>query len=262
MCNPRRVTIQLQRAIEQAWHATVERTASTQGEVSELARLQVDIPLDAEMGDRALETLERLLRGEFADYEAWSLDEAGDYRRSLGNLTLVYRPGSRQLMVETRLTEQIDAEARAAAEFSGFTVGEAAVEAVGHYYEDGWGGRTEERALQEAQAEAERRLAAAIEALHRQRHAAELAETETQAQAEAEAQAAAQLERLRTEMRQALRQRLQATLADSQDRVRRTLNRLVGEAYRHTLLQLVRENGGRIVSDQRSGAVIDLELEF
>ena len=139
MCNPRRVTIHVNHTIEQAWRTTVEQLARTEGEVRELARLNVDIPLSTGIGERALQMLERLLRGEFADYEPWDRDEDGNYRRELGAVTLIYQPGSRQLTVTTGLTEQISAEARAAAEAGGFTVGEVAVEAVGHYYEDGWG---------------------------------------------------------------------------------------------------------------------------
>jgi len=262
MCNPRRVMIQLNRAIEEAWRTTVEQTAQVQGEVEQLARLTVDIPLGAEMGDLALQMLERILQGEFAEFEPWERDSEGNYRRDLGEVVLIYRPGSRQLLVEARLTESIDAEARAAAEVSGFTVGEVAVEAVGGYYEDGWGGPTEERARAEAQADAERKLAEAIAALRRQQHAAELQDAEAQARQQAEQQAAAELARRQAEVRAALRQRLQGMMADAQERVRHTVNRLAGEAYRRALIHLVQENGGRVLSDERSGSVINLELEL
>ena len=32
--------------------------------------------------------------------------------------------------------------------------------------------------------------------------------------------------------------------------------------WRQTLLQMVRENGGRIISDEQTGSVIDMELEL
>lgn len=63
MCNPRRVTIPVNRTIEQAWRTTVEQLARAAGEVRELARLNVAIPLAAGIGERALQMLERLLRG-------------------------------------------------------------------------------------------------------------------------------------------------------------------------------------------------------
>ncbi len=262
MCNPRRVMIHLTEAIEQAWRATVEGAATAEGEVEQLARITADIPLDTEMGDLALEMMERIMQGEFEEFEPWARDEAGHYRRDLGDITLVYEPGSRQLVVEARLAEAITAEARATAEASGFTVGEVAVEAVGRYYDDGWGGRTRERAQAEAETQAERNLGAAIENLHREQHAAELQAAETEAQAEAEAQAQAELERRQAEVRAALRERLQATLAAAEDRVYHTMNRLVGEAYRLSLIQMVQENGGRVLTDERTGSTINLELEL
>ena len=262
MCNPRRVMIHLARAIEEAWRTTVEQSVTAEGEVQELARIVADIPLDAEMGDRALIMMERLMQGEFEDDGPWDRDAEGNYRRDLGEVVLIYQPGSHQLVVEAALTETISAEARATAETGGFTVGEVAVEAVGRYYSDGWGGRTEERARQEAEAEAERKLAEAVEALHRQQHADELEQAEAEARAEAEAEAAAELERLQAETRQALRERLQVVLAEAEDRVYHTMNRLVGEAYRRTLIEMVQRNGGRILADERSGSVINLEVEL
>src|SRR5579864_4475737 len=160
MCNPRRVMINLTQTIEQSWRTLIEQTARTEGQVQELARISADIPLDAWMGDLALQMLERVLRGEFAGFDPWECDSDGSYRRDLGNVVLVYRPGSRQLLIEARLTELISAEARGTAEASGITVGEVAVEAVGRYYDDGWYGRDEAQARASAQAEAERKLSA------------------------------------------------------------------------------------------------------
>ena len=262
MCNPRRVMIQLTQAIEQAWRTTIEQTARTEDQVHEQFRIAVDIPLDAEMGDLALQMLERVLRGECEGFDPWEQDEHGDFRRDLGDVVLIYQPGTRQLFIEARLTELISAEARGTAEASGFTMGEVAAEAVGHYYSDGWGGRTEQRARVEAQADAERKLNEAIEALHRQQHAPELGAAEAEARARAEREAAAELERTRTAMRAAMRERLQVIMADAEDRIYHTMNRLVGEAYRLSLIQLVRENGGRVLTDERTGSIMNMELEL
>jgi hypothetical protein len=133
---------------------------------------------------------------------------------------------------------------------------------VGRYYEDGWGGRTEERARAEATAQAEQNLRQAVEELHRQQHADDLQQAEARARADAEARAAAQLEERRAEVRQRLREQLQVTLAEAEDSVTITLNYLVGEAYRLSLIQMVQDNGGRVLSDERSGSTINLELEL
>ena len=59
-----------------------------------------------------------------------------------------------------------------------------------------------------------------------------------------------------------MRERLQVTLADAGERIYHTMNRLVAEAYRQSLIQLVRENGGRVLTDEHSGSVMNLELEI
>ncbi len=40
------------------------------------------------------------------------------------------------------------------------------------------------------------------------------------------------------------------------------MNRAVGEAYRQTLHRLVRENGGRVLTDEKTGSVINMEMEL
>lgn len=262
MCNPRKVMIHLARSIEEAWQETVERTASTTGEVTELARINAEVRLDQEMGDQALEILERVLAGDFEGFEPWVRDSLGQYRRELDQVTLVYNPHTRQLTVEAQLTELVTAETRATAEASGFTVGEVAIEAVGRYYEDGWGGRTKERAVAEAHEQAEERLAKATGALHRRQHADELSVAEGLAQAEAEDLGIEELARLQEEVRGALRERLQIILAQAEERAYHVMNRAVGEAYRQTLRQLVMESGGRVLTDEQTGSVINMELEL
>jgi hypothetical protein len=254
--------IHLSKAIEEAWRTTVEQVAQAEGEVQELARITADIPLDEEMGDQALTMMERIMQGEFEDYEPWERDDAGNYRRQLKDVVLVYSPGSRQLIVEASLTEQINTEVLATAEAGGFSVGEVAVEAVGRYYDDGWGGRTEEHARQEAQKNAERKLRDAIDSLHREQHAQEIDAATSKAHADATRQANEKLHELRLQTRDSLRQRLQVILADAEDSVYHTMNRLVGESYRRTLIDIVRKNGGRVLSDERTGSVYNLELEL
>ena len=213
MCNPRRVMVHLTRTIEESWRTLIEQTARADGRVQELARITTNIALDAEMGDLALQMLERVLSGEFAGFAAWTRDDDGNYRHDLGEVVLIYQPGSRQLTIEARLTELISAEARGTAEANGLTVGEVAVEAVGHYFTDGWRGRTEAWARSEANTRAEQKLADAIEALHLQQHTTELQVAEVQARAEAEQEAVIALEQARGTMRTALRERLQSSLA-------------------------------------------------
>ena len=261
MCNPRRVTIRLNQAIREAWETTLEQIATASGEVQERAIVTADIPLATEMGDLPLEMLERLVSGEFADYQGWERDHEGNYRRDLDGVTLIYPPGSQQLLIEARLAEQVDAEARATARACGFTIGEVAVDAVGNYYSDGWGGYTEEKARQDAQAAARQKLGAAVEAYHHEVHRDEIETAKAEATRQAQERADDELRRRQAEVRQALRGRLQGILSEAEDRIHQTINRLVGQSYRRSLLHMVQQNGGRILSDQGSGSMITLELE-
>lgn len=262
MCNPRRVMIHLNRAIEEAWQQTVEQTRTVSENVTEVARIATNIQLGQEMGDGALEMLERVLAGEFKDFEAWDRDDQGRFRRDLSEVTLIYDPASHQLSVEAQLTEAVTSEVRAAVEATGMTVGEVAVEAVGNYYDDGWGGRTEANALREAERNAEQKLRQAIQELHETQHATELAAAREKAEAEAEVLAEQALIAKRAETRAALRSRLQVTMAQAQERVNHTMHRAVGEAYRQTLISMVRQNGGRVLTDEQTGSVINMELEL
>jgi len=283
MCNPRRVMINLTQTIEQSWRTLIEQTARVEKQVQELARIAADIPLDTEMGDLALQMLERVLQGEFEGFDAWERDNTGNYHRDLDEVVLIYQPGSHQLLIEARLTELISAEARSAVEATGITLVEVAVEAVGRYYDDGWGRQTEESARAQAENEAKQKLAAAIEALHQNDQnvidpfskikrndatyspvtpTADIQAAEAQARTQAEQEATVALERTRATIRTALRERLQVILANAEDRIYHTMNRLVAEAYRQSLIQLVRENGGRVLTDERTGSIMNLELEI
>ncbi|MET0648041.1 MAG: hypothetical protein ABW208_15600 [Pyrinomonadaceae bacterium] len=262
MCNPRRVMIHLNRSIEEGWRRTVERTASVSDSVAEMSRVTARVSLGDEMGDSALQMLTRVLAGEFPGHTAWERDAAGVFRRDLGDVVVTYNPATHELSIEAQLTETVSAEARAAAEASGFTVGEVAVEAMGSYYDDDWGGRTKKVALEEARRAAEQKLAAAVDELHRTQHSEVFAKAEAEAETKAEALARAELENRRGAIREALRERLRITLADAEERVTQLLNRAVGEAYRQTLLQLVHDNGGRVLSDVSTGSVVNMELEL
>lgn len=261
MCNPRRVTINVNRSINGAWRDTIQQCARGTDEVTEVARIATEIRLDDDLAGPALAMLERVLAGEFEGFEAWEPGN-GELRLALDEVTLVYDTEHHTLNIETALTESISAEAMADAEVSGVAVGEVAVEAIGRYYDDGWGGRTHERAMQEAQADSEKKIAEAIEGLRREQNRETFEQAEQQARQEAETRLRIRMDELREEARAAIRERLQLTLAQAQERVHQLISRAIGEAYRQTLLQLVRENGGRVVTDEQTGSIINMELEL
>ena len=262
MCNPKKVMIHLARSIEGAWRRTVEQAATVEGEASELGRITAEVRLDEEMGETALEMLESVLENGFEDFEPWDRDDRGRLVREVENALLAFDPSTGTLTVEARLTETLTAEERAQAVAEGFTAGEVAVEAVGRYYDDGWGGRTREKALEEAHASGEKQLDQAADALHREQNPEAFAEAESRARQEAARLAEEKLEQAKSDARIAMRTRLQKTLHDSEQRVHRIMNRAVGEAYRQSLYRIVQQSGGKVLRDEKTGSVIDMELEL
>ena len=262
MCNPRKVMIHVAQSIEEAWKKTISEYVAAGEEVGQLASIAANIELDREMGEAALEMLEKVLAGEFPDHEAWSRNEEGNFIKELDEITLCYQPHSRQLTMTAQLSRMANAEAETAAEVCGITIGEIAFSAIGHYYEDGWKNRTQEKALDEARLQADIRLARALHELHEEQQQEKISSKREDLQQEALNQALEKLDEIKQEVRIALRQQLQAQLASNRQEAFYTINRAVGEAYRQTLCKLVLDNGGRIISDRQSGTVIDLELEI
>ncbi|MCW2247736.1 hypothetical protein M2352_003370 [Azospirillum fermentarium] len=262
MCNPRRVLVQVNRAVDEAWQRLVTEQATASTEIRDHGRFTVDVALDTMMGNRALTVLERCLAGEFPEVQGWSRGDDGVYRQRVGAVTLCYRAGDSRMTVEAGMTELVSVEAQAEVEASGIVLGEVAAEAVCSYFDDGWGGYTEDRAREQARADADRRLASALDSLRREQQGQHIEAAVAQARSDAQAQADARLREQHDHLRAALRRRLQASLADAQDAVRHAINRLVGEVYRQTLIEIARQGGGRVVSDQRDGAVMELEIEL
>ncbi|MBN2809413.1 MAG: hypothetical protein JXR80_07970 [Deltaproteobacteria bacterium] len=262
MCNPRKVMIHVARSIEEAWEKTISECASCSEEVGQLASLTADIELDREMGEAALVMLEKVLAGDFPGHPAWGRNQAGDFVKEMEAISLCYQPSSRQLTMTAHLSGMASAEAESVAQVSGVTRGEIAFDAIGHYYEDGWKDRTEEKALAEAREQAEIRLARALYELNQAQQQETIGQKRDALQEKAQNQARKKLAESKKNVRVALRRQLQAELTARRQEAFYAINLAVGEAYRQTLCKLVLDSGGRIISDRQSGSVIDLELEI
>ena len=262
MCNPRKVMIHLARSIEESWRRSVEETAQFQENICETGRLNANIRLDEEMGQQSLVMLERVLSGEFDSVSAWDQDDDGNYIRHLENAIVRYLPKSHVLQIEAQLVRDVSATASASQELCGFTVGEVAAEAVQSYYDDGWGGRTKEKAEAEATQEAKKRLEMAMDALHKEQNQEAFAEAEKKAKASAKKKASDKLAKCIAEVREAMRVQIQHILHDAISTARYEMNIVIGEAYRQTFIALAEQNNGRVISDIKTGRVIDMEIEF
>ncbi len=262
MCNPRKVMIHVAESLNRAWREAITASAARTEAVEQFATLAAEIELDRELGPAAGEMLTRVLAGEFPDHPAWERDEEGNFIKRLDQVELRYDAGSRRLTLTAHLKEMAAVEVTKGAEICGVSEGEIAFEAVSRFYDDGWLGRSEEKALAEVREQAAIRLERAFYELDRKNREQALAPAREKLAAEAAEEAARKLEEQKNRLRRALRHRLQAELASRRQEAFYTINRAIGEAYRQTLCQLVVKSGGRVVSEQRTGTVIDLELEL
>ena len=90
MCNPRKVMIHVNETIEAAWRQLLTEKATAAELLSEHAEISCEIKLAEEMGAAALDVLEQVLAGEFADFPAWERDGDDNFYRDLEDITLVY----------------------------------------------------------------------------------------------------------------------------------------------------------------------------
>ena len=262
MCNPRKVMINLSKRIEEAWRQSVEETEQCDANICETGRLNANILLNSEMGPQSLIMLERVLSGEFDDFPAWDRDESGNFIRNLDDVVIRYSPENTSLQIEAKLLEKISAKATATQELCGFTAGEVASEVVTHYYDDGWGGRTKDKVEKEAKIQAEKRLDDAINQLHREQNKEAFTIAEKKAKDEATNKAKQKLVKLANETRKAMQENLKIILHNAVSSARYEMNIAIGEAYRQTFLALVEKNHGSVISDTKTGRVMELEFEL
>lgn len=242
MCNPRRVQVTATRQVREAWEREVRRAATVSAEVGGEARIRQQ--LDASVGAPALMAMQlRLARGAEGGCDGWAAQADGAYRHDVEGGYLLYRPDQRTLEIVATVAETLTETGVASRTVGGRL--ETDIEAAGEagYYDDGWGGHTEERARREAEQAAERNAEAS--ARERLQAAADAAEQAADAQL-TEAAAAAGRQRLaeRAELHRAeLEQRAREHLGEVGIRARQAFHRLLALGYRDALEGLARRRG-------------------
>lgn len=259
MCNPRRVVVRLAQDVREEWSRTVEERVTEHTDIAAEEVLETRIDLTAELGDIALEELRALLA---EGYGGWQPDGDASTLALDNGVTLRYHPDSGVLQVVARLSETVEAAASGSSTASGLVAGAVEVEGQGRYYDDGWGGHTEESARRAAEHDAQRRLTQAQDHLRAEQQQAALEAARQQAEAQARAEAQALLEEERERRQAVLRERLEAVLHESEEEVQAAIGALLGQTYRRALLRLTRENGGQVVQDRESDGTIDLVLRI
>lgn len=256
MCNPRRVVVNVSRQMEQAWEREVERCAEVVGSVAGEARVRQR--LDASIGGSALVALRTALAQGFP---GWNEVEGG-YRHDVQGGYVVYHPEDHELEIVATMSEELRTQAAARGTLSGRVEGTVEAEGIGNYYDDGWGGRTRERGLSDAQRAAEAALENAVQ--RRIEEDAKKAEEARATALEGEAKQVADVrwkeeaERRRSD----LSRRAALELTEVGVRARQAFYALLGNAYRRALVSLARRRGvsnDAIVMRDSNDA---LELEF
>lgn len=183
MCNPRRVRVQATRQLAEAWDHEVRRQVTLGGRA--VGRAAVREQVAERLGRPVLATLDNALAG----LDGWQAVDDG-YRIDLDGGYAQYHSDTGELEIVAELAEDIQAQGEAAATVRAEV--EALIEAqgTGTYYDDGWGGLTEQTARRDAEADAQRALERV--AAERTSQAKQAAESGAGQQVRARAEAAAQ----------------------------------------------------------------------
>ncbi|MDJ0837761.1 MAG: molecular chaperone DnaJ [Acidobacteriota bacterium] len=256
MCNPRRVEVTLTRSLSEAWERAVRRTVAMTDRVVGEAR--VSQPLDTALGVPALRALETALaRG----VPGWEEVEAG-WRHDVDGGYVIYRPEERALEIVATRADEISAEGSAEEVVSGVVEEKLSTTTRGRYYDDGYGGRTEDVARNEATREGNRQLDRLAQS--RVAGARESAEREHGDTVEARAREAAQREwNARAEERRAqLAEAARAHLEAVGVRCRASFHQLLALAYRDAILAYARRQGAEDISCNEEGGVVDIEFRL
>jgi hypothetical protein len=254
MCNPRRIQVQATRLLAEAWDQEVRRQVTLHGRA--VGRAAVRENLAATVGRPVLACLDRVL----ARLDGWRETQDG-YRHDVAGGYVVYHSDTGELEIVAERTSDVEGEGEAATTVSAEVTEELAAAGSGRWYEDNWGGFTEERARQSAEAEAQRALDLA--AADRIAAARERADTdaglEIQTQAEQRAQAA--LDRAMAERGEQLASAAAQELAAVGARARAAFNPVLAEAYRDAILAFARSRHAEGVRTTSDGNVLTIQFE-
>jgi len=253
MCNPRRVHITATRALTEAWQHLVTRAARDRRLVSGEARVRQSMV--GTLGGPALAALESA----FANAPEWTETDQG-YRCEVEGGYALYDLDQQTLEIVATLEDVVEVEERVQQVLTGEINETVSAEANADYYDDGYGGRTERWAQEQANQTAARRLDELR--THHLSAAARSAEAAAAADIEARAQAAAR-HRAETEAdarRQDLNHQAAARLDTVGLRCRRAFNTVLARAYRDALLAYARRAGAHDISCQDGDDGLHIEF--
>jgi hypothetical protein len=256
MCNPRRIRVRATRELAEAWAQEVRRRATRSGRAAGQARVRES--LADSVGGPTLAALSGVL----ARLDGWTETPEGTFTHELDGGAVTFDPAARELEISATVTAEVSVTEEAAATVDARVSGTVEAEGEGVWYDDGWGGLTEETAQRDAEQNLSRAMVEAMrqrrEQAGRDADAAAGAEMERAAAARAEAAFAAAAAAREQELRRAAADRLMAVGAAG----RALFNAALAEAYRDAILAYARSRRASNLHHSEQGGVLDIEFEL
>jgi len=255
MCNPRRVRVRATRHIQQAWEQEIRRRATRTGQAVGEARIRE--PLGATVGAPALVALSSVL----AAAPGWELRD-DTFRHEIDGGLVVYHPATRELEIIATVVGVVEAAGEASVTVRGEVADTVEAEGVGVFYDDNWGGITEEDAERAAQQDAESALDdAGVRRVQQARQAADDLEG-TAVQAQADERASAALTEATAARAEELRREAAARLTAVGIHGRNVFHQALAAAYRDAILAYARSRSADRISCTDRDGVIEIEFEL
>lgn len=255
MCNPRRIRVRATRELAEAWAQEVRRQVTRSGSVA--GQAMVREPLSDTVGGPTLNALTQVL----AHRDGWSEQPDGTFAYQLDGGVIAFDPSTRELVITATVIAEVNVTGEASATVQSQVSGSVEAEGVGTYYDDGYGGLTE----QTAQRDAEQNLARALDEAQRQRREAATREADAaagdavarEAAERADAALAAASTAREAELRRAAAERLLSVGAAG----RALFNAALAEAYRDAILAYARSRRASNLHHSEQDGVLDIEFE-
>jgi FtsH ternary system-associated peptide len=256
MCNPRRIRVRATRELTEAWAQEVRRQATRTGRAAGEARVRES--LADSVGGPTLAALALVL----GRLDGWTETPDGTFIHELDGGAITFDPATRELEISATVTAEVSVTEEATATVDAQVSGTVDAEGTGIYYDDGWGGRTQETAQRDAERNLDRAMADAVrqrrEEATRDADAAAGAAVEREAAARAEAAFAAAAAARERELRRAAADQLMAVGAAG----RALFNAALAEAYRDAILAYARSRRASNLHHSEQDGVLDIEFEL
>jgi hypothetical protein len=256
MCNPRRIRVRATRQLAEAWEQEVTRQVTRVGEAAAEARVRE--PLESSVGGPTLAALTMVL----GRTEGWERGADGVFRHQLTGGYIAFDPSTRELEIVARESAEVRSVGEAATVVRAQVSDTVEAEGVGTYYEDGWGGITQDDARHAAEQDLDRSLSQALRDRRDQARRAADDEAGDALSQEATRRAEAAFAAASAARAAELRRRAAESLTSVGIEGRNLFHQALAEAYRDAILAYARARHAENVHCSDGGNVLEIEFEM